>query len=708
MPNKLLSKSQFSRFQLVIITGLLTAVGLTIVLLARANALDTVEGELITVHVDPKPGHQERHDYFVKTSAGDLLSLVFENRQIPKNIIEAKGRHIKVRAKGLRKNRSLSVPRSGSVSAILPKSLIPAAFAEGPIDKSSVSTTGQHKVAVIMFNFKNNKIQPFTTEQVRQSIFTASDSTAAFYKEQSYNQLGLTGSNQQDGDIFGWSTVDIDDTAEVTYSDGTQDCDYYAFKQAALTQAQAIGLNPSLYDHIILLSPYIPTCRGRGYGEVNNKYSSANHNQILENKGTISHELGHNLGLNGHAAVLVCKDSNEQKVPLSSNCYSAEYWDPFDAMGGASIGSVGHFSAFRKDFLSWLSPANTQIVNTTGEYTLNSLNTQSNQVQSIKIPHNGQQYFYLEQRERNGFYGWSELGESAFTGILIRRAPEISINTGIVDNTRSGLINMHPFQSQFDSRLKVGESFFDPLSHTLITLMSKNANQSRVKIEFNATQPPPSKKPDLIISNISWTPTNPFNGQAVTFQATVKNQGEGEADGGEAGTSLNFCIDCDSANPVRLSEGFREILQPGESKVITGRKRCISPECDQTYIPSLGSHTISVAADDANYVDESNENNNELTSTMTVLPISPPPPVTPPTQPPTPPPVTPPPVQPPTPPTPPPPASTGDLNNDGRIDIFDLSIILSRWNTSNAAADLNRNGKVDIFDLSILLSNWVS
>src|SRR3989344_1133457 len=48
----------------------------------------------------------------------------------------------------------------------------------------------------------------------------------------------------------------------------------------------------------------------------------------------------------------------------------------------------------------------------------------------------------------------------------------------------------------------------------------------------------------------------------------------------------------------------------------------------------------------------------------------------------------------------------GDLNDDNKIDIFDLSILLSRWGTTDAAADLNKNGTVDILDLSILLTNW--
>lgn len=50
----------------------------------------------------------------------------------------------------------------------------------------------------------------------------------------------------------------------------------------------------------------------------------------------------------------------------------------------------------------------------------------------------------------------------------------------------------------------------------------------------------------------------------------------------------------------------------------------------------------------------------------------------------------------------------GDLNGDDQVDIYDLSTLISRWGSSDAAADLNDSGTVDIYDLSILLSNWGS
>ena len=48
----------------------------------------------------------------------------------------------------------------------------------------------------------------------------------------------------------------------------------------------------------------------------------------------------------------------------------------------------------------------------------------------------------------------------------------------------------------------------------------------------------------------------------------------------------------------------------------------------------------------------------------------------------------------------------GDIDKDGRVAIVDLSMLLTRWGTADAAADLNNDGIVDINDLAIFLSNW--
>lgn len=51
--------------------------------------------------------------------------------------------------------------------------------------------------------------------------------------------------------------------------------------------------------------------------------------------------------------------------------------------------------------------------------------------------------------------------------------------------------------------------------------------------------------------------------------------------------------------------------------------------------------------------------------------------------------------------------TVGDLDGNTVVDISDLSILATYWNTTNPAADMNNDGVVNISDLSILAFNWL-
>jgi len=48
----------------------------------------------------------------------------------------------------------------------------------------------------------------------------------------------------------------------------------------------------------------------------------------------------------------------------------------------------------------------------------------------------------------------------------------------------------------------------------------------------------------------------------------------------------------------------------------------------------------------------------------------------------------------------------GDINGDNKVDLLDLSTLLTLWNTNDPSADLNKDGIVNVLDLSTLLSKW--
>ena len=51
-------------------------------------------------------------------------------------------------------------------------------------------------------------------------------------------------------------------------------------------------------------------------------------------------------------------------------------------------------------------------------------------------------------------------------------------------------------------------------------------------------------------------------------------------------------------------------------------------------------------------------------------------------------------------------AVPADLNQDGKVDAADLSVMMSEWGANPSFADLNRDGKVDAEDMAILLQTW--
>ena len=59
-------------------------------------------------------------------------------------------------------------------------------------------------------------------------------------------------------------------------------------------------------------------------------------------------------------------------------------------------------------------------------------------------------------------------------------------------------------------------------------------------------------------------------------------------------------------------------------------------------------------------------------------------------------------------PTPTPVGKLGDVNHDGKVDIFDYNILVANFGKTGSAVtgDINHDGKVDIFDYNILVANF--
>jgi len=117
--------------------------------------------------------------------------------------------------------------------------------------------------------------------------------------------------------------------------------------------------------------------------------------------------------------------------------------------------------------------------------------------------------------------------------------------------------------------------------------------------------------PDLIVTGISWSPSSPVAGNAVTFSATIKNQGTAATPSGVI-HGVEFRVD---GVQVNWSDNNTASLAAGASETLTANG---GPTGSSTWTATSGTHTILATVDDVNRIAESNESNNTLTASMTV------------------------------------------------------------------------------------------
>ena len=119
---------------------------------------------------------------------------------------------------------------------------------------------------------------------------------------------------------------------------------------------------------------------------------------------------------------------------------------------------------------------------------------------------------------------------------------------------------------------------------------SRNLVSESNETNNNKTEPLSVEQADLIVASITWTPTDISDGEIVTFNATIKNNGTGSLR-----TFYNrFYIDGTSIG----------------GQYVYGLSAGSSINISQTWTATPGGHVIKVFADSNKHVDELNETNN--------------------------------------------------------------------------------------------------
>ncbi|MBP3964727.1 CARDB domain-containing protein [Paenibacillus lignilyticus] len=120
-----------------------------------------------------------------------------------------------------------------------------------------------------------------------------------------------------------------------------------------------------------------------------------------------------------------------------------------------------------------------------------------------------------------------------------------------------------------------------------------------------------SGTPDLVVTDITWTPASPQTGNEVTFSAVIKNQGTAATSAGTIHGVL-FTVDGTSVN---WSDNYTSSLAAGASVTVTATG---GPNAKSSWTAASGTHTVRAFIDDVNRIAESNESNNTFDKSITM------------------------------------------------------------------------------------------
>lgn len=121
---------------------------------------------------------------------------------------------------------------------------------------------------------------------------------------------------------------------------------------------------------------------------------------------------------------------------------------------------------------------------------------------------------------------------------------------------------------------------------------------------IGAVPPRPAAKPDLVVTNVTWSPAVPTAGQAVTFSATVKNQGAGAT---PAGTTNRITFSVAGAVVTSVSK-YSASLDAGASITLA--------QDTGAWTMSGTAPTVTAKVDSDNAIAESDETNNEYSTVV--------------------------------------------------------------------------------------------
>ena len=494
----------------------------------QASASVELEGEVRVMIEDSENSSRTR--YYLKTDKGslELKPVRGQERDLKPGA--------RVRVRGVKSGEMLALDgTTTTVSAPAP----------------TLNISGDRKLAVLLVNFQDNPVQPYTLADGTNVL----NQTSNFIKENSQSKTTVSGA------AFGWYTLPIATT-----------CSDTSITSAAKQAAAAAGVDLSGYAHIAYVFPRNTACPWAGVANLSGQTIMINGSLNLK---TLAHELGHNFGLY-HSHALECGASIG-----GTGCTSLDYGDALDMMGNAN---PGHYNAFQKERLGWLNNGTTPPITTvssSGTYTLSTYETTATGAKALKILKStdattgAKTYYYVEFRQPVGADAFistmvSTYGSNVDRGVIVRTGTE---NNG----SSSYLLDMTPASTTFDwydSALALGQSFSDPGSGVTITPTWVNSTGAGVNVTVNAQT--------TTVATTTCTRANP-----VITPAT-------QSKSGTSGSSLSYTVTVtnkDSSGCSASSFSLKSVVPSGWSASFASASLSLSPGASASTTLTMSSPT---------------------------------------------------------------------------------------------------------------------
>jgi fibronectin type 3 domain-containing protein len=490
-------------------------------------------GQFVIVHADGRDGRSTRQavlrDGLTRTPV----------RPPADEFIEPGAR---VRLEGTMQNGTLVV--ADSVSAV--QQTAPAALEAGA--PRLAASPSMHNTAVVLFGFTGGPThtqlttdQPSATTEMFGDPQTTPDSLNAYYQEQTYGQIGFSGT------VFG--------PFDIAGPTGT--CSQNDFYTWAAQAENATGMNDSAFQHWVFVFPDVPACGWSGLAEIGGPHVWINGSFEVP---VIAHELGHNLGIS-HAGGLSCTASGVA-APMGDSCtidrthyQLPQYADPYDAMGNFPV--LRQMNMEHKLALGLLPASAVQTVAASGTYQLAPMETLGASVELLRLPKPGGGSYFVEYRRPVGFF---DSQSPAVAGVLVHtESPDlVDPNPSHHGDSDTSLIDMHPgavnSNQWTDAAMTVGQVFDDPIRGISIQNLAQSSTGATLAITMPADTTPPSRPGRLtaVVSGTSvalqWTPaSDDFSVASYTVArdgaALGSTQATSFADSGlTPGTTVNYAV----------------------------------------------------------------------------------------------------------------------------------------------------------------------